>query len=381
MLKSDVLSKNIKNCRQKLGMTQSQLAEKLYISAQAISKWEAGQSMPDIENLIALADVFSTSVDNLIGYKPRNLEGEIFLGIDGGATKTEFVLFSESGHILNRITLEGSNPNVYGFEKVCAILKSGIDTMLHSVNGVSGAFAGIAGAMSGDNLKKLEKFFQSTYPMMKTTVGSDIFNVISCASEVEKCAVAICGTGFVIYANTNEKLQRVEGWGYLLSDISGGYGLGREALKAALAYEDGFGEKTVLTDLVQEKLQSKTWDAIGKIYSGGDSFIASFSPLVFEAYMQEDKVAMKILDQYTDQMAELLAYTIRAYDCDDTIVMAGGLLSKDGILATMLKEKLGDKVRFIVPEFPQIYGACRRACSLYGTIGEEFDQNFFKTLT
>ena len=59
----------------------------------------------------------------LLNYEAK---GRSLLGIDGGATKTEFVLFYEDGHVLNRITLEGCNPNVCGIEKSCAILKSGI---------------------------------------------------------------------------------------------------------------------------------------------------------------------------------------------------------------------------------------------------------------
>ncbi len=49
------------------GLTQAQLAEKLGISAQAVSKWESGLSCPDIMMLVPLADIFNVSTDMLLG--------------------------------------------------------------------------------------------------------------------------------------------------------------------------------------------------------------------------------------------------------------------------------------------------------------------------
>ncbi|HCC04388.1 MAG TPA: transcriptional regulator, partial [Clostridiales bacterium] len=44
-------NENLKYLRKQAGLTQEQLAEKLNVSRQAITKWESGQSFPDIENL------------------------------------------------------------------------------------------------------------------------------------------------------------------------------------------------------------------------------------------------------------------------------------------------------------------------------------------
>lgn len=75
------------------------------------------------------------------------------IGIDGGGTKTEFVLFTEEGRILNRIQLEGCNTNSCGLERTFKILKSGIDVLLTNRSEVSGIFEGISGFASGDNLE------------------------------------------------------------------------------------------------------------------------------------------------------------------------------------------------------------------------------------
>lgn len=61
------IGKFIARKRKEHGLTQMQLAEKLSITDRAVSKWETGESYPDITFLPALANMFETSVDLLIG--------------------------------------------------------------------------------------------------------------------------------------------------------------------------------------------------------------------------------------------------------------------------------------------------------------------------
>lgn len=61
-----IISQNIVSLRRKSGLTQIELAEKLSYSDKAVSKWERGESTPDITVLKAIADIFSVSVDYLI---------------------------------------------------------------------------------------------------------------------------------------------------------------------------------------------------------------------------------------------------------------------------------------------------------------------------
>lgn len=60
------LSKKIYELRKASGMSQEQLAEKINVSRQSISKWESGESSPEIERLIELSDVFDVSTDYLL---------------------------------------------------------------------------------------------------------------------------------------------------------------------------------------------------------------------------------------------------------------------------------------------------------------------------
>lgn len=61
-----IIAGNIGNLRRDAGMTQLELADKLNYTDKAVSKWERGESVPDIVTLKSLADLFGVSVDYLL---------------------------------------------------------------------------------------------------------------------------------------------------------------------------------------------------------------------------------------------------------------------------------------------------------------------------
>ena len=61
-----VIARNIADLRRRAGMTQQDLAAKLNYTDKAISKWERGESAPDILTLVSLAEVFDVTVDDLL---------------------------------------------------------------------------------------------------------------------------------------------------------------------------------------------------------------------------------------------------------------------------------------------------------------------------
>lgn len=62
-----MLNKNIKNIRKAKGLSQEELAIRLHVVRQTISKWERGLSVPDSDTLIVLSDVLETPVSVLLG--------------------------------------------------------------------------------------------------------------------------------------------------------------------------------------------------------------------------------------------------------------------------------------------------------------------------
>lgn len=60
------LHDNLKTFRERKGISQIDMAKKLHVSRQTISKWETGKSFPDIESIIMFSDIFEVSLDELL---------------------------------------------------------------------------------------------------------------------------------------------------------------------------------------------------------------------------------------------------------------------------------------------------------------------------
>ncbi|MDE6732165.1 MAG: helix-turn-helix domain-containing protein [Oscillospiraceae bacterium] len=67
-------SDRLKEIRKNAGLSQEQLAEKIGVSRQAVTKWETGKGLPDIENIVIIAEIFKTTLDELISADLRKKE-------------------------------------------------------------------------------------------------------------------------------------------------------------------------------------------------------------------------------------------------------------------------------------------------------------------
>ena len=66
---TNLISQNLSALRQYHKYSQEEVAEKVGVTRQAVAKWEAGETVPDIINCDALADLYDVSVDTLIHHE------------------------------------------------------------------------------------------------------------------------------------------------------------------------------------------------------------------------------------------------------------------------------------------------------------------------
>lgn len=363
----DQLGKNIRLRREAAGMTQSELAERLFVSFQAVSAWERGQSIPDLENAVRISELFGVSVDALL----KDGDREIFVGIDGGGTKTEFVSFLKDGTVIGRVVAEGSNPNDVG-EKAClATLNEGLSRLLQGAN-PKGIFAGIAGASAGSWKTILSKaIFEKNG--CSVFVDSDAVNVLGLAPDPRKSAMIICGTGSCVFVRRGNDLIRLGGWGQLLDESGSAYDVGKDALRHALAVEDGLEKGSLLFDRLCDELGTPIFSAIPRIYEKGRAYIASFAPLVCECSEQGDARSREILEKNADRLAQLLTVARLRYGAEE-FVCAGGFF-RNAFFREMVRQKSGCVL--LDPALPPVCGACiELLCRMKQTIPEDFRTNF-----
>ncbi|HDJ1465055.1 TPA: helix-turn-helix transcriptional regulator [Clostridioides difficile] len=92
------IGKVIQRLRKERNLTQEQLAKFIGVSTPAVSKWESGNSYPDIELLPLLADFFNVSIDKLLNYKIDLSEEEvmkIYKELESGFARIEIDLSTE----------------------------------------------------------------------------------------------------------------------------------------------------------------------------------------------------------------------------------------------------------------------------------------------
>lgn len=66
------LAENIRAFRKERRLTQEQVAEALGVTVGSVYKWESGQSIPELNMLVEIADFFDTSMDALLGYRMKD---------------------------------------------------------------------------------------------------------------------------------------------------------------------------------------------------------------------------------------------------------------------------------------------------------------------
>ena len=377
------LGRRIKNYRISCGLTQASLAEKLLLTPQTVSKWERGLSSPDITYLSALCSSLGITPSKLLLENEEKRDGYM-IAIDGGGTKTELVLFSTDGAVVERICTEGSNPNLVGIGAATKTLKEAIDKLVSGHSEVERIFAGISGAASGNNGAALLDFLKKRYPAYKINVESDIMNVIGLAEKNDRCTAAIMGTGSVAYAWDGERLHRTGGWGYLFEESGSGYSIGRDMITLALSAEDGLAERGEAVRLVEAKLGTKPFESIHILYKMGSDYVASFAPLAFEAMEAGDADAERIIKRAVRQLSRFIVRSTEEYGTKDSVIVSGGIVIKQPTVRKMLCEELAQDIR---PEFatlPPIFGAMRRCLDLskkkyeFKKLSEKFVETYNK---
>ena len=352
-------AQTLRQKRHELGLTQRALGERIGYSEKAVSKWESGAALPPATVLGMLADALCVSVDELLCHRGTP---KYFLGIDGGATKTDFWLADADGTIINKICLGSTNPADIGIDTVCERLGEGIRLLCDRVpTRQISVYAGLSGGSVGNYAQTVCSYLER-FRFARIACGNDAGNMIAAGLGDSDGVSAIMGTGSVVYVQKNGEKFRLGGYGYLFDEGGNGYAIGRDAIAAALWAEEGSAEDTLLRSLIAARTGKATvLESLSVFYEGGKREIASYAPLVIEAFSQGDRVAANILDKNMACMAKMLCLARKKLgDISPVhVVLVGGLTRRADILLPMIQKHLDDQERYQITiyEQPAVRGA------------------------
>lgn len=359
------LKDNLRYYREKRGLTQKQLAEKIGYTEKSISKWENGNGLPTLEMLIELAEVLEISLTELVY---ASFSQHYFLGIDGGGTKTAFRLTDENGAVLRTVYKGPSNPNDIGLDQALSVLSEGINEACGEIPFARvSVYAGIAGGgLTGDNAAHIAKFLRK-FGFCACGNGSDIEN-LSALADQPNCVLVIMGTGFIVYAQNGVQRHRIAGWGQFFDEGGSGYTLGRDAVCAALRAWEGSGPKTVISELLLARLGEDVQAHVAAFYREGKKHIAAMAETVFKAAEMGDAVAREILDKNMAFVAEMIDTAAGKIALDGTlpVYFSGGVSARHEVLFPLIQKHLRAKnCELIYLENEPVDGALRHAKELY----------------
>jgi N-acetylglucosamine kinase-like BadF-type ATPase len=237
-----------------------------------------------------------------------------FLGIDGGQSSTAALIGDEFGRVLgmgragpcNHVATDEGRAQFVAAIQGClraASAQAGLDSS--SVRFVSACLG-----FSGGPADK-ESILREMIGTEQMTVTHDALIALSGATAGQPGLIAIAGTGSIAFGrNASGKTARAAGWGYMFGDEGSGFYITRQALRAALRSEEGWGPSTSLRSVLLDATGAPNVDQLlHRLYTPEfpRSRIAGLAKLVDQAAENGDATARNILTETAQQLAIIAA--------------------------------------------------------------------------
>ncbi len=292
---------------------------------------------------------------------------ELFLGIDGGGTKTTCLVVDRAGAELARRATSATNPNVVTLEvaakRVTELVRETCQEVKCTTDDVVGAVLGLAGAGSEGNrrflIRHLQNQFGDRFPVQ---IETDAHIAVEGAFGGGPGIAVIAGTGSAIIAKTPKgEVFNVGGWGRALGDEGSGYFFGVEAAKAFTKLVDGLAESSMMNRLFSERLGWTTREHLLTAVYNEKLELSTLAPLVLELAAMGDALAQEILYRGAQALAEqVLAARARAAMSSVRVATLGGLIDKPTVYRDILVATLHDAdpaIEVCMPDKSAVEGA------------------------
>jgi N-acetylglucosamine kinase-like BadF-type ATPase len=292
----------------------------------------------------------------------------LFLGADGGQSSVTAVIGNERGRVLGT-GRAGPCREIANIAE--AISLAGGPAVSDAP--FEAACFGLSGAGSDRESSDREREIRHLVEANHYLITHDVWVALAGATARQPGVVTIAGTGSIAFGkNRAGHSARAGGWGYIFGDEGGAFDIVRQALRAALRYEEGWGEPTALRDcLLKETGADNANDLMHRWYRADSSRdrVAALAPLVDKAAAAGDRIANDILKNAAQQLAALAASVRGQLFGDEPALVSywGGVFRSAAIRERfrMLVE-LDSLNQFTPPRYSPALGALLEAYALAG---------------
>jgi N-acetylglucosamine kinase-like BadF-type ATPase len=262
----------------------------------------------------------------------------IFLGIDGGGSKTACLIGDETA-VLGSGSAGGSNfirlGEAKARESLAAAIQQACTVANVSQRQIEYACAGMAGVVSTETAETVRRILADIVPAQLEIVG-DMVIALEAALGGDPGVIVIAGTGSIAYGeNAAGKSARAGGWGFAVSDEGSGQWIGRMAVSGLLRVQDE-GRETGLTAAVMKEWKLHSADEIVlKANATPPPNFSALMPGVLATADAGDVMAREILTRAGGELAQLgTIASRRLFAISDSVpvAMVGGVFRNSALV-------------------------------------------------
>ncbi len=297
-----------------------------------------------------------------------------FLGIDGGGTKTEFLIIDEKGKILVHTTMPTCHYKQTSLENFKNVIQDGINNVCNQIgidiSQIDYAFVGIPGyGEIAEDVDVLDSIVENILSSKKYKCSND--SVVAWAGSLA-CQPGInivAGTGAIGFGVDNKgNTARASGWGHFCGDEGSAYWLGRKVIEIFTKQSDGRMEKSILYEIVRNKFNIEDdfelLDIVINDMKMKRDEIGKLAKLLYKAAEVGDKIALKIYSEasYEHYLTILAVIEKLDFDLNREILVSysGGVFNAEKYVLEPLKKYLKEEkpnIRLIKPILKPVTGA------------------------
>ncbi len=264
--------------------------------------------------------------------------GEKILGIEGGGTKTAWVLVERDGdelRVLEQGKLPPSNLRLTSPDRLRAIFRE-------FPRSVQRAGVFLSGCVTEEDRQSLSRLCAEIWPEARILTGSDRDSGLAAALGHGDGIVVNAGSGSSVTGRRDDRLEKAGGWGHILGDAGGAYFLVIQALRLILREYDLHRGEVPFSARVLQALSLNNLDELVRWAQTADKMeIALLAPVVFQAAAAGDERVMAILEEGARVLSEYTeAVSTRLHLLAPKVMLLGGLFQRDSIYGHAFRRRL-----------------------------------------
>jgi N-acetylglucosamine kinase-like BadF-type ATPase len=306
------------------------------------------------------------------------MSAPLFLGVDGGGSKTHFVLVDGNG----RVAAAQEGPSSYhleiGLDGLRGVLDDGLAALFRRAgiggSAVTHAFFGLP-AYGEDSAAQplLDAMPEPLIGHRRYRCGNDMVCAFAGSLGGEDGINIVAGTGSIVYGERAGQSARAGGWGEIFGDEGSAYWIAVQGLNTFTRMSDGRLPRGPLYEALRASLAlDDDLDLCAKVMNAHDrGRIAAMAPLVAAAAQEGDAAANQIFRNAADELADTVGAVRQAlkFAPDDGVPVSysGGVFNAGPLILAPLQRRLEEQrypYRLTAPMFTPVAGAAIYAAKL-----------------